>query len=195
MAHEERYGTRCRAYSAWHRRKSLCRYIGIEAAQTAHMIDLDASLYVEYDEDTKAPLALIETAVDVGQQFKPATVTRNLAERADIPAGILLYTRANDVNPADTRWPDITEFRFRRIFPEPKNQAWETMSPAAWAEKLMRIRRWSAKRLDRRPESQALADEPVRRVMREICAMQDHDRARLFGALKADLGWTILEVV
>ena len=49
---EEKYGTRDRAYSAWHRRKSTRRFIGIEHAQLLAMIDLDASLYVEYDDGT-----------------------------------------------------------------------------------------------------------------------------------------------
>ena len=70
MPHEEVTGTRDRTYSAWHRRMSTRRYVGIEAAQTLGMIDLDASLYVEYDDSTKEPLALIETARDVGQEFK-----------------------------------------------------------------------------------------------------------------------------
>ena len=46
MPHEEVTGTRDRTYSAWHRRMSTRRYVGIEAAQTLCMIDLDASLYV-----------------------------------------------------------------------------------------------------------------------------------------------------
>ena len=64
MSQEERHGTRDRSYSAWHRRQSTRRYIGIEKATLLAMIDLDASLYVEYDDGTKEPLALIETAQD-----------------------------------------------------------------------------------------------------------------------------------
>ena len=66
MAQEEVYNTRDRSYSAWHRRKSTGRFIGFEHAQLLAMIDLDASLYVEYDDGTKEPIALIETAIDVG---------------------------------------------------------------------------------------------------------------------------------
>src|SRR5688500_12286183 len=73
MSQEERFGTRDRSYSAWHRRNSTRRFVGIERAQTLAMIDLDASLYVEYDDATKEPIALIETAIDCGQEFKPAT--------------------------------------------------------------------------------------------------------------------------
>ena len=50
---EEIYGTRDRAYSAWHRRGSTRRYVGIDRAQLLAMIDLDAALYVEYDNGTK----------------------------------------------------------------------------------------------------------------------------------------------
>lgn len=78
---EERYGTRDRTYSAWHRRLSTRRFVGIDRAQLLAMIDLDASLYVEYDDRTKEPVALIETARDVGQEHKPVTVTRRLAVR------------------------------------------------------------------------------------------------------------------
>jgi hypothetical protein len=61
------------------------RYVGIERAQLLHMIDLDGALFVEYDGGTKKPLALIETARDVGQAYKCATVTANLARRARLP--------------------------------------------------------------------------------------------------------------
>ena len=79
MTQEERRGTRDMSYSAWHRRKSTSRFVGIEKAQTLAMIDLDAALYVEYDDSEKRPLALIEVAVDVGQRWKAGTVTQLLA--------------------------------------------------------------------------------------------------------------------
>lgn len=43
---EERYGNRDRTYSAWHRRLSTRRFVGLERAQLLAMIDLDAALYV-----------------------------------------------------------------------------------------------------------------------------------------------------
>ena len=147
MAQEERFGTRDRSYSAWHRRMSTRRFVGIENAQLLSMIDLDASLYVEYDDGTKEPLALIETARDVGQGFKPATVTANLAKRADLPCFVVLYTLAGTPNPADTNWSDISRFRVRRLYPQPEN-AWRTVTPAEWAQTLMALRRWKADRLD-----------------------------------------------
>jgi len=73
-----------------HRRHSTRRFVGIERAQLLSMIDLDAALYVEYDDSSKEPLALIETARDVGQGYKAATVTRNLAKRAGLPCYCVL---------------------------------------------------------------------------------------------------------
>lgn len=149
MSQEERYNTRDRSYSAWHRRESTRRFVGIERAQVLAMIDLDASLYVEYDDGSKEPLALVETAIDVGQDIKPSTVTKNLAKRCipAIRAYILLYKLCADRNPADTRWQDIDQFRVRRIWPEPET-GWKIMSPGEWAETLCRIRQWAATPLD-----------------------------------------------
>ena len=152
MLQEERHNTRDRSYSAWHRRNSTRRFVGIERAQSLAMIDLDGSLYVEYDDGTKEPLALIETAIDVGQDMKPATVTKNLAKRCtpEMRAYILLYKLSNDRNPADTRWQDIEEFRVRRIWPEPETE-WKLMKPIEWAQTLVKIREWAATPLDKVP--------------------------------------------
>lgn len=147
MSHEEKYGTRDRSYSAWHRRLSTRRFIGIESAQLLAMIDLDASLYVEYDDGTKEPLALIETARDVGQEYKTATVTKKLAERANMPCFVLLYKTSDKPNPADPAWKDISEFRVKRLWPKPE-QTWRTVTPDEWALTLLKMRRWSADKLD-----------------------------------------------
>lgn len=147
MAQEELFGSRNRAYSAWHRRQSTRRFVGIERAQTLAMIDLDASLYVEYDDGTKEPLALIETAVDRGQSIKPATVTRKLAERANLPAYVLLYKEAKTRNPADSFYNDIEAFRYRRICPKP-HHSWHCCSPDEWARHLVALREWAGRQLD-----------------------------------------------
>ncbi len=146
MSQEERFGTRDRSYSAWHRRNSTRRFVGIERAQTLAMIDLDASLYVEYDDANKMPLALMETAVDTEQVFKTATVTANLACMAGIPAFVVLYKLAKSKNSADKNWFDIESFRVRRIEPEPTK--FVLLSPQVWAEKLVKIREAGAARLD-----------------------------------------------
>ena len=152
MAQEEVYNSRDRSYSAWHRRGSTRRFVGIEQAQTLAMIDLDASLYVEYDDGTKEPLALVETAIDRGQWMKPATVTKKLAQRCSTsvltPAYILLYKLSDEPNPADSAWQDIQSFRVRRIWPEPET-SWEMLTPKQWADRLVELRRWTARRIDR----------------------------------------------
>jgi hypothetical protein len=149
MPQEEIYNTRDRSYSAWHRRESTRRFVGIETAQVLAMIDLDASLYVEYDDSTKEPLALIETARDVGQDYKPATVTTRLAQRCNpiLPAYVLLYRLADERNPADKQWWDIAEFRVMRLHPQPDKE-WRTYTPDEWARFLTRLRVWSARKID-----------------------------------------------
>ena len=150
MAQEEKYGTRDQSYSAWHRRFSIRRFVGIECAQTLGMIDLDACPYVEYDNDTKVPIALIEVAVDVGQEWKTSAVTRNLAELCTeriLPAYVLLYKKASQVNPADRTQKDIESFRVKQIWPEQEDQ-WRTLTPQQWAEELTEIRKEIAKRID-----------------------------------------------
>lgn len=158
MAQEEILGTRDRAYSAWHRRMSTQRFVGIERAQTLAMIDLDASLYVEYDDGSKEPLALVETAIDIGQAVKIATVTKKLARRCQpvVPAYTLLYTLSTFPNPADHNWKDIDRFRIRRIWPEPE-MPWKIVGPKEWANMLVALREWGARRVDEILASQAEA--------------------------------------
>jgi len=160
MSQEEVYNTRDRSYSAWHRRKSSGRFIGIEKAQLLAMIDLDASLYIEYDDGTKEPIALIETAQDVGQKYKPVTVTRNLAKRADLPCFVLLYTLSQKRNPADTRWMDIEKFRSKLMWPIQEN-TWTINTPKEWAEILIRMREWQCKKLDIELFPEFITKEPI----------------------------------
>jgi len=147
LAQEEIYNTRDRTYSAWHRRLSTGRYIGIERAQLLAMIDLDASIYVEYDDGRKEPLALIETAKDVGQSYKNATVTTNLAQRANLPCFVLLYKPDSKPNPYDNQWPDIISFRAKRLWPKPEKE-WRDFTPREWAKNLLKLREWQARKLD-----------------------------------------------
>lgn len=143
----EQYGERDLTYSAWHRQRSTQRFIGIDRAQSLGMIDIDCVLFVEYDTETREPLALIETARYAGQRHKPATVTAALARRAGIPAFTVLYEAANDPNPADGRFPDIAQFRVRRLWPQPE-RSWRVVKPEQWAHALLHIRQWSSFRLD-----------------------------------------------
>ena len=148
MADEERYGTRSLTYSAWHRIKSTCRFVGIENAQRLAMIDVDHIIWVEYEDENKEPLALIEEAEDVGQNNKPSTVTRGLAQRANLPAMLVLWKPSKSANPASPDWPDIERFRVKRLWPLPQSK-WRELTPEAWASVLLRLRTWQAERLDR----------------------------------------------
>jgi len=147
MTQEERYGTRSGTYSAWHRRKSTQRFIGIENAQLLAMVDIDVSLWLEYEENTKEPLAIIETAKDVGQKYKTTTVARNLAIRAHLPCYTVLFTESEKRNPADHNYFDIEEFRIKELWPNREN-GWTILKPKKWAEKLLEIRYESAKNID-----------------------------------------------
>lgn len=144
---EERFGTRDRTYSAWHRRLSTRRFVGIEKAQLLSMIDLDGAVFCEFDGATSEPLALIETALDKGQRRKVATVTRRLAQRAGIPAYCVLYRPSDAANPADRSQSDIEQFRVKRLWPCPEAD-WRTLQPQEWANALLKIRQWMAIRLD-----------------------------------------------
>jgi hypothetical protein len=143
---EEKYGTRDLSYSAWHRAASIRRYVGWERAQLLTMCDADSVLLLEYSLGDKAPLCLIEAAADYGQE-KPATAIAKLARRAGIPAFVVLYQRSLLPNPADRRWRDLRAFRIKRLWPKPENK-WRRITPSEWAQGLVRIRAWSAKRLD-----------------------------------------------
>lgn len=135
------------------------RFVGIERAQLLAMIDLDASLYVEFDQDEKEPVALIETARDVGQPYKCTTVTARLAKLAGLPCCCVLYTLAEDENPADPNWLDIAWFRIGRLWPNPEPE-WRVVSPQEWAEALLRVRSWKAAKLDRESAAPLVRREP-----------------------------------
>lgn len=115
MTREERYGTRDLQFSGWHR--------GIEG--DLDWIDLD---YCGYCHQCKRPLFLMELAQDVGQQFKPTTVTRNLARMASLPAFLVFY-KANGSG--------MEGFRVQQIAPEWSDEV--SASPAAM-EKFIRRR-------------------------------------------------------
>lgn len=144
---KERYGTRDLSYSAWHRAASIRRFVGWERAQLLSMCDADCVLFLEYDHQDKEPLALIEAAIDVGQDYKPVTAIARLAKRARIPAYLVLYQRSTIPNPADPRMLDVSGFRIKRLYPR-ADTAWRSVPPDEWASALLRIRAWAAPRLD-----------------------------------------------
>jgi len=144
---EERYHQRDLTYSIWHRRGSTKRFVGIEKAQLLGMIDLDTVLWIEYEDKSKVPIALVETAQDRGREIKPTTVLRALAERSGIPAYVVLYTLSDRPNPSAPNYHDIESFRVKRVWPEPAEQ-WKYYTPQQWAERLLQIREACSKRTD-----------------------------------------------
>lgn len=119
------------------------------------MIDLDCSLYVEYDDGTKEPIAVIETAMDVGQEFKPATVITRLAMRCvpTMAAYVVLYKPSElHLQKSDPQWRDIDKFRVKRLWPNPQKD-WQVLTPEEWAKGLVKLRLWAASKVD-----QALLD-------------------------------------
>ncbi len=149
---EERYGWRDSSYSAWHRTASLRRYLGEDLAATLKCCDLDHSIWIEHADGSKEPILLIETAMDVGQDWKAASVLKQLAKRANLPAYCVLYRRAKAQNEADGRFADIEGFRIRRVWPDPEH-GWTECSPQQWAERLLIIRARGAAKLDREMQS------------------------------------------
>ncbi|WP_244108875.1 hypothetical protein [Burkholderia anthina] len=112
------------------------------------MLDLDSVLFTEYNNGAKVPLALVEVARDIGQE-KPAGVIKHLAQLADVPAYVALYTPSDAANPANPNWSDIMAFRVKRLWPRPE-PGWRVLSPAQWAQALVRIRSWQMQRFEGR---------------------------------------------
>ncbi|WGS43708.1 hypothetical protein LFL97_09380 [Burkholderia sp. JSH-S8] len=142
----ELYEVRDRAYGAWHRAPSICRYLRADLAESLSMVDLDSVLFTEYDNAGKIPLALVEVARDIGQE-KPAGVMQQLARLADVPAYVALYTPAAAANPCNRNWSDIESFRVKRMWPRPE-PGWRVLTPAQWARALVRIRGWQMRRFE-----------------------------------------------
>jgi hypothetical protein len=140
----ECFEVRDRSYGIWHRVKSIARFLDPREASSLTMADLDSVLFAEYNYPDKLPLCLIEVARDVVQE-KSASVIRNLARLAGIPAYIALYTHADRPNPSNTRWPDIARFRIKRAWPQPE-KSWRTLTPDEWAQALVQIRGWQLRR-------------------------------------------------
>lgn len=120
MSDHERTGVRDLAFSGWHR-------AALSADCTA--IDLD---FLEYCRRCRAPLALIEIAKGHHNTPKPTTVLRHLAERAQVPAWLVLY----DIDPGGPHGLSPT-FRLMRIWPSRKEFGSQPQEKVvAWFEQL-----------------------------------------------------------
>lgn len=124
MSRYERTGKRSLAYSQWHR----------TLPHSVTMIDVDG---LEYCQRCRAPLAVIETARDVGQAVKPATVLRRLAKAANVPAYVLLYTVDEGAEQREDWVNCIRSFRARRAHPD--ETEYRQMTPLQMAQLLVRI--------------------------------------------------------
>ncbi|MFM0177143.1 hypothetical protein PQR52_01610 [Paraburkholderia aspalathi] len=140
----ELYSCRDRSYGAWHRAPSIARFIDRTQAESLTMADLDSVLFTEYDHLGKVPLALVEVARDIGQD-KPAGVLMRLAQLANVPAYVALYTPTASANPSNGNWTDIECFRVQRLWPQPED-GWRRLTPSQWAHALVRIRDWQMRR-------------------------------------------------
>lgn len=81
MSRHERYDARDRGFSNWHR---------YACSDDAFMVDIDGMESCSR-KGCRTPLLLIETARDIGQDFKPVTALIGLARKADVPAVVLLW--------------------------------------------------------------------------------------------------------
>lgn len=155
MSQEERYGTRDMTYSRWHRRRSTARFVGLENAQLLSMIDIDSSLWVEYEDNVKHPVAFVETAIDVGQNNKVATVTSHVAQLAGRPGFVLLYEIGDKPLASSPDVNDIASFRVKTLWDTTPGGAyqkyadWVRITPQQWADDLVDVRRQVAAQLDR----------------------------------------------
>lgn len=141
MSRYERYGSRSLVYSKWHR---------FYMDDSEPMIDLDAVEYCSQRGCNKA-LVLIETARDIGQESKPTTVLRGLAEVSQTLALCVLYRVSDDADPISGCRCErgsvrpgcdhgITSFRVRRIWPSPRRSGWQVMTPQLYRERLVQVR-------------------------------------------------------
>ncbi|CAM8845102.1 RES domain-containing protein [Burkholderia pseudomallei] len=141
----ERHFLRDRTYGNWHRAPSIIRFLPARDAEGMVMVDLDSVLFVEHDSEQKIPLCLVEAARDIGQTTKPTGIIRALAERANLPAFVVLYEPSDCPNPANENWSDVESFRVMRIWPRPE-RTWRVLTPEQWARGLVAIRDWQLRR-------------------------------------------------
>ncbi len=143
MSQNEKYNYRDEVYSKFHRPNSLIRFMTARQAELLSSVDLDTLLWIEYEgeenEGDRTPLMLIETAIDIGQLRKAATVLIKLAQMAGVVMYIILYDLSGTPNPAEPRVSDIRQFRVRRCWPDPETD-WTVMTPQQWCDKLLEVR-------------------------------------------------------
>lgn len=117
MSRQERYGTRDLAFSAWHR---------LIPRDDFTWIDID---HFAYCDKCKDPIYVAELALDVGQEFKPTTITKRIAVKLAIPGILILYTVEDEA---------ITSFRVKQI--APKATGFHRVKPQALVDWITKTR-------------------------------------------------------
>ena len=126
MTRYERTGSRDMSYSTWHRDWAEL-HIGKPAADKLAVIDLD---WVEFCAQCWWPLALMELAIDTGQESKTAVVTERLATLARLPSAVVFYRKSSAQG-------SIARFRVRVMTPTKRPEA--LMAPNQYAAWLWRL--------------------------------------------------------
>ena len=120
MPQEQRFEKRD-TFSVFHRTDKIIRYCkNEEEARRLAMVDIDAAFWIEYPDGTRKLAALMETALDKEQDYKPAFILQELARRANIRAFVVLYRETPD--------RDIASFRVKRLYPI-ADREWKIMTP------------------------------------------------------------------
>lgn len=110
MSQNERSGKRDLLYSAWHRARSIRRWLTPRDAHSCGVIDID---WCEFCVFCSQPLALIETQRSSNQP-KPAKVTVALAQLAGLEAFSVSYVPTQGkLHDGE----DIASFRVRQLWP------------------------------------------------------------------------------
>lgn len=140
MSRYERHGTRSLVYSKWHR---------LYLADEEKMIDVDG---VEYCRYCRKALVLIETARDIGQPNKTATVLGGLGASAQVLTLCVLYQidkHSDNIHGCPCDPPrridpscghGISRFRVRAVWPQPQTSGWITLTPEQFRDAL-RVKR------------------------------------------------------
>lgn len=115
----ERYNHRDLSYSRWHR----------TIHKKLSMCDIDG---LEYCAICKSPLALIETAIDVGQVRKYTRPQMMLALKAGLPFYLVYYKKTKDET--------ITSFRVTQIYP-PGEGIETVLTPDQYEKFLIELRK------------------------------------------------------
>jgi len=170
MTMTERTGVRDLSYSAWHRSKSIGRFLSDfdknkhrirlmdgswceysdpwkqSTADKLGLIDIDHIVYDGKHWTDRKPVALIESARTDGEYTydKAATMMAMIGEAANIPVFVVLYQLSRLPNPFQPECNDIDWFFVRRYWPA-KERGYRQMTPKQYAEFLVMLRQEKGK--------------------------------------------------